>query len=546
MAAGRNLYRYGFFITIAIYCLLVGRFGFENWDSGFLSGFSWRIINGDRVYTDFIYIRPPVSAYFHALFMELLPEQGQFFFFRIIGYLLFALQVYFTVSGFDHLFDFSSANVDKWGVMIVAFVLSIHNFFGNPWFTADGILFASAAFYLIARFRQSGLVVLFFAALFCMLSALTKQSFYFVPIFFLAWILIDLGVKKSLWFLFFLALITMVFISIILTVSSIENMMGQISGQTSIMDLYDVGFATYIHCYHNKYIFCIVLLLPLIFGTADSGIKKLSVLLYLRWLSITIFCSCFIALFLIPYIEIPVIFFNATLVAFVYKTAFEWDKIRKYFPVLVVLGIAWCTSLSLGYRHPVLYTTGILVSYLILMQDEFRILKATQYLQWLSIPVCLFVFSLNAKPYREHYITDLSYSLEGVSPKLKYILSSKETVAKYTDLKKLVQQYGPDYITVPSIPMSHYLFGQHNPFPTEWTSNFEINNKTEELLELASTIKMYIFVEKSFIEGEPFIATDGDRNGLSLFTMFIYKNCKPVAETDHFIIYDSAEIGKHL
>jgi len=127
-----NLYKYLFFGIIAFYSFVLSQFGFENWDSGFIQGFSWRIINGEDVYQDFLYIRPPVSAYFHAIFMQILPDDGQYFFMRIIGYLLFGLQVFFTVSGFDKLYNLKSINVDKWGVTIICFVMSLHNFFTNP------------------------------------------------------------------------------------------------------------------------------------------------------------------------------------------------------------------------------------------------------------------------------------------------------------------------------------------------------------------------------------------------------------------------------
>lgn len=546
MTARRDLYRYVFFITIAIYCLLVGRFGFENWDSGFLSGFSWRIINGETIYKDFLYIRPPVSAYFHAFFMELLPEQGQFFFFRITGYLLFALQVWLTVSGFDSLFHLNSINLNKWALMTVGFILSIHNFFGNPWFTTDGILFASAAFYLIARFRKPGLGVLFSTALFCLLSALTKQSFYFVPVLFTIWIFLDSGIKKCLWFLFFLTVTAAVFLGLLFRLGTIGTMLAQISGNATLADLYEVGFNSYIHCYHNKYIFIAVFALPGLLSWYEAGKRIPSPALYLKWLALIVFCTALIALFLLPFKKATTLFFNAALVAFAYKSLFDFNKTRYYFPVAVLLGIAWCVSLSLGYRYPVLYTTAIVLSYIFLMHDDLKAYKTDRFLPLLAIAACLYVFSLNAKPYRQENIRALSYSLENVSPKLKYILTDKKTVSKYLDLKKLVQQYGPDYITVPSIPMSHYLFDQKNPFPTEWTTNFEINNKTTDLLRLAASKKMYIFVEKSFIEGEPYIVTPENRNEFSLFTVYIYKHCRPKAETDDFIIYDSGEIGKHL
>ena len=127
-----TVYKYLFCVIVAFYSLVLAQFGLENFDTGYIPSFSWRIINGQAVYQDFIYKGPPVSLYFNALFMYVLPENGQFFFIRITVYLLFALQVFLVVSGLDHSYNFSKFRINKCGLMCVGFIVSLLNFSAYP------------------------------------------------------------------------------------------------------------------------------------------------------------------------------------------------------------------------------------------------------------------------------------------------------------------------------------------------------------------------------------------------------------------------------
>lgn len=539
-----RFYKLLFFVILAFYCLVFTQFSFENWDSGFVNGFSFRILQGEVPYRDFLYIRPPISVYFHALLLQVIPETGQVFSIRIVGYLLFALQTWFVVMGFDKFYSLKGIGINKWAVMSVCFIISVHNFFPDPWFTVDGLLFASAAFYVYAQKVNPSFLRLFFIALFCVLSALTKQSFYFVPLLFLGWTFVDYGVRKGAFFLTSLIVLCGVCACWLLSITTLGEYLLQVSGAANSGNLIDVGFNNYIHIYHNKFVFAAVILLPALISWLESK-RIIHIVNYLKWLSIVIFTSAVIALPLLIFKEVMVIFFNAVIVALFYKILQE-KAIVKYIPVAVLLLIGWCAALSFGYRSPVLFSGGLILSYVLLMHQDFIKWKINRIYIWFIFPVCAFVFSMNAYPYRSKLITEQTYSLEAVSPKLKFIKTDKATLEKHLELKKLIQQYGPDYITAPSIPLSHYLFDTKNPMPAEWLTNFEINDKTEDFLKMAADRKLTIFLEKSFLEGEKFIASDEDRENFSKFSLFIYKNCHPVSTTKHFLVYDSDELQKYF
>ena len=115
-------YKIILFLIISFYCLILSQYGMETWDTGYMSSFAWRIVNGQNVYEDFIYKFPPVTIYVHAFFMKILPETGQFFYFRIIAYLSFLLQVYFFVSGTYLIYNIKKVN--KWGLIILCFLIN--------------------------------------------------------------------------------------------------------------------------------------------------------------------------------------------------------------------------------------------------------------------------------------------------------------------------------------------------------------------------------------------------------------------------------------
>ena len=144
-----------FTIIVLFYCLVLAHIGIEFWDTGYIPSFSWRIVNGENVYEDFLYKGPPITLYFHAFFMKILPEVGQFYWIRVTNYLLFALQVFFTVKAFDNFYGLEKFKINKWAVMSVGFVISLLNFPPYPWPTTDGLFFASIALYFSSKIEKS-------------------------------------------------------------------------------------------------------------------------------------------------------------------------------------------------------------------------------------------------------------------------------------------------------------------------------------------------------------------------------------------------------
>lgn len=530
-------YKYLFFFTVAFYCFVLTQFGFENFDTGYIPSFSWRIVNGQSVYEDFIYKGPPVTLYFHALFMKILPETAQFLQIRVLCYTMFALQVYLLVSAFYKLYDLS--RLDKWGVMTVGFIVSLLNFSPFPWPTTDGLFFAVIAFWLVCKCQKAGFFTLFAIACFAMLSALTKQSFYLVPAFFGFWILVRYGWKAVAIFCSQALLLVALYVCWVLSITDWQNFIHQTTGQTPLIYLYYSGV-------HNYTFLPISWLAGLLFFSSLAAFfylritkQKWQVLpAMFRWIAVAgmaIACVCF-------FFDARLgsrIAFDSALFAAAYAL-FTSRDLKAATPVWVILGIAWSCSISLGYDYPILFATGILLAFLVSVPIDIK----PKYYLWLGMPICLVAFAYNVRPYRDANIFTLQYPLDGVSPKLKFIKTNKEYQEKHLELKALVDQYGKNFIVAPSLPMAHYLFNTQSKLPCDWIIETEIDQQHQRILKLAADKRNYVFLEKSFLNHEEYV-----QDNLAEFSsigVFIHDKFQKVAETQHFIIYHSLKANERL
>lgn len=538
MAVRNSIYKYLFFGIVLFYSLFLGRIGFENWDTGYIPSFAWRIVNGSSPYQDFIYKGPPVTLYFQALWMYILPENGQFFFIKISNYWLFALQVFLLVSAFDKIYNLKNKGFNKWAVMSCGFILSLLNFPCYPWPTTDGLLFASVAFYVMATARNFSISRLLTIAFFCLLSALTKQSFYLVPIAFSIWIFSTRNWHKAFVFVACLLVLLSGFLLFIASITTLETYFQMTTGETHLDDLIYIGFHEYKSFFRNSYVVLILMILTTILVLWKSR-KKSKIKAVFQWLPIVVFIVAIAMALAKEILVASQIAFVASAVALVSKLGLQKEKIAYLAPIAVTLTVAWSCSISLGYSYPIFYATGILLSFFVLMADEIKELLQPKYYLLIGIPVALVGASYAYRPYREQTLPNLTYSLETVSPKLKFMLASKANLEKNRELKNLVAKYGPDFIVAPGMPIANYIFNQTSNLPADWILNTEVNRQYDLFLTLASDSKNYIFLEKSFLEGEE-MSNPIPKNS-SLIAWKIYRDFRRVGETRYFIVYNSVQ-----
>ncbi|MBL7868184.1 MAG: hypothetical protein JNM71_09190 [Flavobacterium lindanitolerans] len=531
-------YRLLFFLILAVYCLFTARYGFETWDTGYIPGYSWRIANGQDVYKDFVYKAPPSTLYFQAIFIKILPEIGQFYFIKVTNYLLFALQVVLAVKSFTNFYP-QQIKFNKWALMILGLVISLLNFTAYPWPTTDGLFFSVIALYILSLSKKSSNLQLLAIALFCVLSSLTKQSFYLIPFGFLFAITCLQGIKKGLFFFLYLVLFLLLFLSWVACTSSIHEFLEQTTGQTHFKDLLYSGFLDYIITYPRISVFIPLLIASAFLLFYFPKQKPLTIPGYLKNLSIVLLVFSLSLCFFSDFLIASRIAMLSTVLAVISKIIKDWKHFYSFIPILLVLLIAWSCSISMGYNYPIFFSTGIILSITILFEEELDKVYNQKLFIFTGSIILVLAYSSNLKPYREKPFSELNYSLTEVSPKLKYLITNKDTGEKLLDLKSLVKKYGNNYIVAPSFPMAHYVFNTQSVLPADWLTNNEINRDPERILKIAAKKENFIFFEKSFLEGEEFMFEN--RDDFSVTAMYIYRNFKKIDETAHFIIFNTQE-----
>ncbi|MFY7740228.1 MAG: hypothetical protein ACOVQC_06900 [Flavobacterium sp.] len=532
-----------FTFIVSFYCLVLAHIGFEFWDTGYIPSFSWRIVNGEKVYEDFLYKGPPVTLYFHAFLMKILPEVGQFYWIRVTNYLLFALQVFFTVKAFDNFYGLEKFKINKWAIMSVGFVISLLNFPPYPWPTTDGLLFSSIALYFSSKLNKIKTFDLILIAFFSILSALTKQSFYLIPLLFIIFITIQKGIQKAMILLLFISFFISLFLYWITSITTLDNFLKQTTGQTHIKDLFYAGFLNYFWIYDDKIqIYSIILIATLIlyyfkFKNSTFSFKKLFETISITLLLVSI-VLCFSNQFLIAS-RIAAI---SCTIALLNQIKLSIESIKFHLPQLLFLGIAWCSAISMGYAFPILFSTGIILSCIVLFHDELQ--KYTKLNVIIISFLCLFAFSYNYRPYREQNVLKIDSTLDAISPKLKYIYTTESNFNKLKELKQLREKYGSKTIVAPNMSMTNYIFNSKSLFPADWVINTEVNRDTKTFITIASYRENYIFIEKSFIKGEELMPLK--REKFSIIADYIYRNFNKIEETNHFIVYNGQKTNEKL
>ncbi len=533
-----------FFLILTIYCLFIAPYGFELWDTGYIPSFSWKIVQGETVYKDFFYKGPPVSLYFHALFIKILPVNGQFYFIRILNYCLFASQVFFIVSGFNKIYSFQQNGFYKWNIISISFIISLLNFSPYPWPTNDGLFFISVAFYLMSS-KNNFNYSLFFSAFFLIVGALCKQSFYLVPLLFLIWVFVEYGFKKAFLFLLFLISFLSIFIIILVYNGLLYSFMKQTTGETTLYQLFYSGLHNYIFI-SLKYFLMLLLLITFSFFSYLIFTKQKLETLYIpiKYSSLTLLIIGFGLVFCKEILIASRFFFNGLLLFTLSLLVFKKETLKSIFPIFVLLGIAWSSSISLGYPYPVLFSSGLIVVLVYVFNFEIKKIKQYKLFTPTIILVCLIAVSYNYEPYREENRTQINVSLASISPKLKYLKTNKSNFEKLDDCKKLILKYGKNYIVAPNLPMVHYIFNDKSLMPADWIINTEVNKNPKIFIDIASKKQNFVFLEKTFLTGEKLMGVKGE--DFSKIANYIYRNFNKIDETDYFLIYNGIKTNEKI
>ncbi|MEM9986562.1 MAG: hypothetical protein AAF804_15830, partial [Bacteroidota bacterium] len=388
----------------ALYFLLFGRFGYFPSDQGFVPSLAWRVWQGQQPYLDFIYVRPPLSAYLHLWEMAL-PASRRLISGRIFFYLQMSLSTWWVLLTLAQSLPTYLKKEDlPWlgGLMLIG---ALHNYSPMPWHTVDGIFLGSLGIYLIVVPRRWGWWAVGSVAL--LAAALCKQSFYLLPL--IGWALIYLYRQESskamaLGFGIGGALFLAVLAWLLHKEMVVAGLL-QTRGASSLNDLWQTGIWPYLKALPA---------LALGIGLVELG-KGKSWFKWLKWLwplalivgaGIHLLWALWTQRYVGPMVVYGQILWWAAL-ASVYlglSQAYRQRQLRGsgFFALLACLGIAWSAGISWGYATPVLAFGPLAVGGWIgwqLWGDGKRFPKGTLPTLTLLLALCWGLSSLY--PYRE-------------------------------------------------------------------------------------------------------------------------------------------------
>lgn len=460
-------------------------------DGGYMYGAGWRILQGQAIYQDFIYARPPVSPYLNALLQWVIPDQNEylnirrFFYLEVFTYSI--ISVYILKQEFKEMFK----EVDPILVGTLFFICNVH-FNNYMWHTTDGLFFLTISLWLIQVARKRFLV-LFTSALFLVLAAGTKQSFYpalfMLPLF----VFMYSGRESGKVFISSLVLILVFLFGLTQLIFSNEwNAWVDLKqNENQLKPLLEAGLIVYI--VHGA----ILLLITSFFMLTPSNISKMKIFmknknskesldLYLKTTAKAIIFTTigFLALYsFVDFIWPKMVhimlsgglLFSFGALTYLYLGNKDDQKKNQWLLMSVMVSIAWMSSLSWGYKTPIFYSGPILFFIMILSGYKFKKSKTISFVLAGLILIPLITSE------RELFIGGKNLSV--ISEKLNnvYMYGDKKISNMIEINEKVEMCQTEDYIVFPSHTYMDYAKKTSPSIEIDWVSNAEAMNRSDEI-----------------------------------------------------------------
>ncbi|MDQ6723325.1 MAG: hypothetical protein M3Z01_03560 [Thermoproteota archaeon] len=515
-------------------------YGYNDADDGYTLALSWRIINGEIPYRDFIMVRPPLSPLFHALFLYIIPNDYQIIFDRFFCYLLFALSSLLGAYTIDKAFGLKDFKINPSLLATVGFVFSVNCFPPMGWHTIDAIFFASIGIYILVCFSSTYSVII--GLLFLFLSALCKQPFYLMPIAGVVFVsLLHKNWNKTIISIISILVFTSVFFLILYKEDALKNFIELTTGSTKLVELLSAGFINYIAV---NPLYLILLLASWLILKNPFKFKYLSLnrdLVPYFFISILLLIPLARFIYILLFKEVTYqtsfsgnaigkILFLITIFALVANISREKKWITLWFLILV----SWCSSISWGNKTPALFSLPFIFGFLLVSNQFFRVKNIANLAMYILVLGTVTYLIAYQKPYCNPLRQELTYKIDHLFPKLKNIKVSKEIHDKYTELAELIIKYGNNFKTLPGMPLSNYLTNTKSPIVIDWVFNAETNNINSDIINGLKFKKTIIFMEKY---PQLISISDSKEKFNSSVAYFIKKNWQKIDTTNYFEIY---------
>jgi hypothetical protein len=539
-----------FWLLPLIYTFLYGQYGYDFVDAGLITSGSWRILLGEVPYRDFFWGKPPFSLYLHSLQLLLIPDQFQVIAERFLYYAQVVIYSHLFSAIIKRYFSNELKGVDVYLLSMATFIYSAHNWPPFSWYTIDGIFFSTLGFYFLLNWNKLSFSII--GIFFGFLAALTKQSFYLIPIMmlFVSYFIYDK--KRTLQLFLALIIFSTLSLIIVYNVGIYEVMLQNITGQTELKELINYGFYRYLN---RPAIYLFIGIIVYLFARFkyfkikdEMSLVFLAVCLAFAVLTVKLGfdnvrlgrpsiwvdddLGFFISLFMV-----------ATLFVF-YSLITQYKN--KWLVLGAMLFISWSAALSWGYNLPANFS-GPLIFGSVLFVSQITLKDHVIFSK--SIRNVLIVFSviglvqfyvLNQFVWKDSPRSELTYDLGIISNKLKFIKTDKGGYEKIDELFKLHKKYGDNYSVIPTFPGAHYLTGAINPLPTDTEFNSEHLYQVSLLINPIKQKDITIFIEKDETSGYiPHLLKNkllGYKYGSDI-TFWVMDNMIKIDSMKHFDVY---------
>lgn len=481
-----NPFKIAFWFLLIGYILFYAPYGLENGDMGSIFGISWSMYNGYFPHLDFYYIKPAFPPYFHSLFLYL-TEDNAYFLNRVFYYIQVFGFAYLAVRLVSDRWIKLSKN-EYYFLAALAAVITVHNYPPMPWNTIDGVFFSVLGLYFLLQYKQWYTVLV--AALFIALGVLSKQSFYFMPIFIAGYLILQKEFRKLGLLVCFGLLFAMSFVGLLWIRDAWDSFYQQTFSFTSGGSFVNAGFKNYAQAFLGQALW----LVPLGLGLYYFRKRIPSTVLYLI-LNLAI-AAYLTYLYFNPdsYYSVKSWLFQVWFLVAVLFTLIRFRKDSSYSLLLLLLSLSWCASISNGFKTPIHFAVAMVIAtYVLLIKAP----KVTLPLGWAFGLLIAFVATFSfgyQNVYNDSSRSELSYDMGQVFPRLSGIKSDQATYEQYRQLKTLSQRYD-NFTVIPSMTLAHYVTDTKNPIGVDWVFDHHLAGEIEKHYQLLVDKKVTVFLE---------------------------------------------------
>lgn len=511
------------------YCFFYAPYGINETDGGFLTGLAWQLLEGKVLYSDVVYVRPPLPVWLRALELQWLPGHWAVIGERWIFFIKVAIYSWCAAA-------ILSTGMQRRVLAVLSFVVSVHCYPPAAWHTVDGILFSVLGIFCLSGsaeqrhqapgwLRISGGAAGIFAALLC------KQSFYPMAAVFAGLLLLwNAGNRpdfaravRGAGVLFAFGLI---FATYLHHAGLLENYLLLTGGAASGSQAFQHGVIDY---FRIKPALAAPAALLVALALWSVSKKKND-----RW-ALTAWLACLLLLagsyvadihhrqaFTIPFAQSRFLFWVAL--------AFFLVPLAPRLLPLSLLAVSWCASVSWGYNLPILFSTPWVFAALEISRRLWQRAWPEKRLEIgyvVALAVLLAVFRYGYEfVYRDGKRADMDRDLGQIFPALTGIYSTPEKSLLYADLKNLAARY-PVFKTLPAFPQAGFLTGTKPPLPLDWVVRRETNGNDAPLWAAMQKNRPVLLVEKN---AEAKIASDPEL----VFVRAVLEKATILEETAYF------------